>query len=247
MPDMPDPSDPSAAVTPAIISTLLQVSTATIATQLHRRGIRAVFMADVGPIDPANARFAGPARTLRYIPAREDLDTPDGYADPLHPQRVAIERLSAGDVLVIDARGNRSSGVLGSILTTRIQALGAVALVTDGAVRDSGAIRATGLPTHAGGAAAPLSVHSHHAIDYDLPVACGGVAVYPGDVLVGDEDGVICIPANLAAEVAAAALEQETLEAFITARIADGASLIGTYPPSPEVRAAYEAQRVRDA
>jgi regulator of RNase E activity RraA len=236
----------SSAVTPDIIATLLQVSTATIATQLHRRGIRAVFMVGVEPLDRANARFAGPARTLRYIPAREDLDSPEGYADPLHPQRVAIERLSPGDVLVIDARGDRSSGVLGSILTTRIRVRGAVAVVTDGAVRDAGAIRATGLPTHAGGAAAPLSVHSHHAIDFDLPVACGGVAVYPGDILVGDEDGVICIPAHLVSEVAAAAFEQESLESFITERIAEGAPLIGTYPPTAELRETYETQRVRE-
>jgi regulator of RNase E activity RraA len=239
--------DQASAVTPDIISTLLQVSTATIATQLHRRGIRAVFMVGVGPLDRSNARFAGPARTLRYIPAREDLDTPEGYGDPLHPQRVAIECLSRGDVLVIDARGDRSSGVLGSILTTRIRVRGAVAVVTDGAVRDAGAIRATGLPTHAGGAAAPLSIHSHHAIDFDIPVACGGVAVYPGDVLVGDEDGVICIPAGLVGEIAAAAYEQESLESFITTSIAEGASLIGSYPPSPELRAIYEAQRAREA
>jgi regulator of RNase E activity RraA len=226
-----------------IVARLLRISTATLATQLHRRGIRAVFMVGVQPLDRSHARFAGPARTLRYIPAREDIDSPDTYADPKYPQRVVIDNLEVGDVLVIDARGDQASGVLGSILTTRIKVKGAAAIVTDGAVRDAGAIRAIGLPTFSTGTAAPLSVHSHHAIDFDLPIACGGVAIYPGDMLVGDEDGVICIPAQLVDEVSSAALEQEQLEAFLTERIIAGDALVGTYPPRPELREIFEAQR----
>ena len=221
---------------------LEQVSTATLTTQLYRRGFRNVSMQGVGPLDrAANGHVVGPAFTLRNIPAREDLATIEILGDPEFPQRKAIECVPAGYVLVQDCRGERNGASIGSILATRLKVRGVAGLVSDGPVRDSGVIAAMGFPVFCSGASAPLNLVKHHPADMNLPIGCGGVAVFPGDIIVGDVDGVVVIPRHLADEIAADAAEQEHLEDFIMTLIQDGAPLRGTYPPNDATKAAYEA------
>ncbi|MFQ5985632.1 MAG: ribonuclease activity regulator RraA, partial [Alphaproteobacteria bacterium] len=179
-----------------------RASTATLTTQLLKRGFRNTFLTGIKPLHPAAARFVGAAFTLRTIPAREDLDRFDSLVDPDHPQRKAIETIGPGQVLVIDCRGETGAGALGGILATRLKVRGAAAVVTDGGVRDAEEIERLGLPVFCAGPAALPSLTLHHAVEVQTPIACGGVAVYPGDLLVGDADGVVVIPRDLAAEVA---------------------------------------------
>lgn len=216
-----------------------QVSTATIQNQLFLRGLRRTVIEGVLPLVAARPRFAGEAFTLRYIPAREDLDVVAAFRDPKHPQRVAVESVPPGQVLVCDSRQDPRAASAGEILVTRLGVRGAVAFVTDGAVRDSYEMGATGIPVFAAGVTPTTNLVLHHAVDIQVPIGCGGVAVYPGDVLVGDSEGVVVIPRHLADEVAAAALEQERLERFLLERVRQGAPVPGTYPPDDETRAAY--------
>ena len=177
----------------------------------------------------------GQAYTLRYTPMREDLDADalDGRFDNLtNPQRIGIEHVGVGDVLVMDARGEIRAGTIGNILVTRMKNRGAAGLVTDGAFRDAAGIAAVGLPAYCRGTHAATNVTLHHPVDMQLPVACGSVSVYPGDAIVGDGDGVIVVPRHLAAEAAARAVEQEKRERFILGKVQGGASIIGTYPPN---------------
>ena len=183
------------------------------------------------------------AFTLRNIPSREDIDVLELFANPEYAQRKCVETIPAGYVLVQDCRGERGSASFGSILTQRLQVRGVAGMVSDGPVRDSVTIAALGLPVFCAGASAPPNLLRHHAIDIDVPIGCGGVAVFPGDVIVGDTDGVVVIPHEMAADVAQAAVEQEHLEEFLTERIRDGAALPGTYPPNEATRAAYDAWR----
>ena len=185
----------------------------------------------------------GEATTLRYVPMREDLDVVESYANPEHPQRKAIESAPAGSVLVMDCRGETRAGSAGGILVARLRARGAVALVTDGAVRDAAEIAAQPFPVFAAARSAAIGLSVHHAVDFDVPVACAGVAVFPGDVLMGDEDGVVVIPRHLAATIAAPAAEQEALERFLFAKVEAGAPLPGTYPPNEETLAEYRLSR----
>jgi regulator of RNase E activity RraA len=222
---------------------LRRVTTATLTTQLFKRGFRNVFMQGVRPLGRYAANLVGPAFTLRNIPAREDLDRLDGFANPEHPQRKAIEATPAGHVLVVDCRGDTRAASGGEILTTRLMLRGVAGLVSDGGIRDSAPIAALALPVFCAGPAAPLNLVVHHATELQVPIGCGGVAVYPGDLIVGDADGVVVVPAHLAEEVARDADEQEQLETWILARIQAGARLPGTYPPNAETRAAYEAWR----
>jgi regulator of RNase E activity RraA len=187
----------------------------------------------------------GPAFTVRNIPAREDLDQLSAFENPNHPQRKAIESVPPGHVLVIDTRGEKRVASGGQILTTRLKVRGAAGLVSDGPVRDSGEIAKMDFPVFCAGGSAPLNLIHHHAIDLNVPIGCGGVAVYPGDVIVGDEEGVVVIPGHLAEEVATDAAEQEKLEVFLLERVQNGAALPGTYPPNAETRAAYEEWRKR--
>jgi regulator of RNase E activity RraA len=180
---------------------------------------------------------------MRNIPAREDLDQISAFDNPEHPQRKAIESVPPGGVLVIDCRGEKRVASGGEILTTRLKVRGAAGLVSDGPVRDSGEIARLDFPVYCAGGSAPLNLIQHHAIDLDVPIGCGGVAVYPGDVVVGDAEGVVVVPRALADEVAADAHEQEKLEAFSLERIRNGAALPGTYPPNAQTKAAYEAWR----
>lgn len=223
---------------------LSQVSTATLCTQLFKRGFRNVFMQGVGQLTtPSGGNLVGPAFTMRSIPAREDLDQLSAFDNPDHPQRRAIESVPVGHVLVLDCRGEHRVASGGQILTTRLMVRGAAGLVSDGALRDSGAISEMDFPVYCAGGAAPLNLLLHHALEQDIPIGCGGVAVYPGDVIVGDDEGVVVIPRHLADEVAEMAEEQEKMEAFVLERVQAGAKLAGTYPPSEETKAAFAAWR----
>jgi regulator of RNase E activity RraA len=226
------------------IEKLRGVSTATLSTQLFKRGFRNVFLQKVSRLTkPSGGNLVGPAYTLRNIPAREDIDQLSAFNDPDHPQRKAIESVPPGHVLVVDCRGETRVASGGQILTTRLMTRGAAGLVSDGPLRDSGAISALDFPVYCAGGSAPLNLIHHHAVDLNVPIGCGGVAVYPGDVMVGDDEGVVVIPRHLAAEVAADAAAQEEMEAFILQRIEGGAPLRGTYPPDAATIAAYEAWR----
>ena len=221
-----------------VIQKLLIPSTATLTTALKQFGLSRSYMHGVAPLRP-DMKMAGPAFTLRYIPAREDLDT--GEVDNLKDaQRVGIEEIQVGEVFVIDARGDTRAGTMGDILATRLYKRGAVGVVTDGAFRDSPAIAEIGLPAFA----AAMNAHSnktvHHPSEIQVPIACGEVAVLPGDIIVGDADGVVVVPVQFAAEVALIAVEMEAREKFLLKKIQSGASIVGTYPPDESTLAEYE-------
>jgi regulator of RNase E activity RraA len=220
------------------------VSTATLTTQLFKRGLRNAFMQGVRPLGAYAGNLVGPAFTLRNIPAREDLDSVAVFTDPEHPQRQAIEIAPPGHVLVIDCRGDARAACAGQILVTRLMKRGVAGLVADGGIRDAGPIgEMTRFPVFCVGPSAPLNLARHHAVESNVPIGCGGVAVYPGDIVVADRDGVVVLPAGIADEVAQDAAEQEALEGFLLERVAGGAALPGTYPPNEATRLAYEAWR----
>jgi regulator of RNase E activity RraA len=218
-------------------------STATLTTQLFKRGLRNTFVQGVRRLTPGAPVMVGEAFTLRMIPAREDLDHPGMFTDRSHPQRRAIEECPAGAVLTIDARKDIRGGSLGDILIARLMERGVAGVVTDGAMRDSPQIEPLAFPVYAGGAAAPASFGIHHAVDLDQPIGCGDVAVFPGDVLVGDAEGVVVIPRHLADEVARDAVEQEQLESWILKEVKAGRGIFGLYPPDEEARARYQSWR----
>lgn len=229
---------------PQTLDLLRKVSVATLCTQLFKRGFRNVFIQGIGRLtDPSCGNLVGPAYTMRNIPAREDIDQISAFDNPDHPQRKGIESVPPGHVLVIDCRGETRVASGGQILTTRLKVRGGAGIVSDGPVRDSAAIGEMDFPVYCAGGSAPLNLIHHHAIDLNVPIGCGGVAVYPGDIIVGDDEGVAVIPRHLADEVARDALEQEKMEAFILERVEGGAKLAGTYPPNADTRAAFEAWR----
>jgi regulator of RNase E activity RraA len=230
-------------ITQQTLSALSRASTATLQTQLFSRGLRNTFLFGLRPLDPAAARFVGEAFTLRYIPAREDIDVLDVFSDPSHPQRHAIESVGKGQALVMDCRGQGRAASAGHILTTRLQQRGAAALVTDGSVRDSPQISRMSFPVFTAAVSATTNLVLHHAVDVQVPIGCGGVPVFPGDILVGDEEGVVVVPRELAAQIAQPAAEQEELEKFILRRVEAGAALPGTYPPDETTLAAFRAIR----
>jgi regulator of RNase E activity RraA len=218
-------------------------TTATLTTQLFKRGLRNTFIQGVRRLTQVSSVMVGEAFTLRMIPAREDLDHPDMFAERSHPQRRAIEECPAGAVLAIDCRKNTRGGCLGDILIARLLERGVAGVVTDGAMRDTPQIAALAIPVYAGGAAAPASFGIHHAVDLNQPIACGDVAVFPGDVLVGDAEGVVVIPRHLGDEVARDAAEQEQLESWILKEVKAGREIFGLYPPDEATRARYQAWR----
>jgi len=241
---MDEPGSP----TPAPLSEATRValsiaSTATLTTRLMDLGLRNTFLEGLRPSNPARSRLVGTAFTMRCIPAREDIDVLQVFQDYDHPQRKAIESLSAGDVLVVDARRITRAASLGHILATRARARGASGIVTDGSVRDIEGFRRLDMPTFSAGASPTTNLARHHVVDMQQPIACAEVAVYPGDVIVGDHDGVICIPRHLADEVAVAAVEQERLEDFILELIESGRPLRGVYPPDGDTMAEYGRRR----
>ena len=221
---------------------LHQVSTATLTSQLLKRGFRNTFLTGVEALRP-DLRMVGYAFTLRFVPMREDLDIDRTVDNRTSPQRISIESVGPKDVLVMDARGEVGSGTIGDILATRMKVRGAVGVVTDGALRDRSGMQATGLPSYARATHGAASPTKHHPADINQPIGCAGVLVMPGDVVVGDADGVVVIPRAVAEEVALAALDQEEVEAFVLTKIQGGSSIIGVYPPGDETRAEFEAQR----
>jgi regulator of RNase E activity RraA len=224
---------------------LAQTSTATLATQLFKRGLRNTFLLGVSRLNHDRTPvMVGEAYTLRYIPAREDLNGPGEYSDR-HPQRRAIEDCPPGAVLVADCRRDVGAASGGDILMTRLASRGVGGMVTDGGMRDVANIAKLAMPVYIGAPAAPASFHRHAAVDANVPIACGGVPVYPGDVMVGDLDGVVVIPRHLADEVARDAAEQERLEAWILDEVRGGKGIFGLYPPDDDTRARYEASRQR--
>ena len=232
-------------VAPEILALLKEVSTATISAQLLKRGYAQLYLHGVLPLRP-DLRMAGQAFTLRFIPSREDLARDEQMASGefnnlKNKQRIAVESVGAGEVLVIDARGDTRAASLGNILVARIKARGAAGIVTDGAFRDSPAIKEIDLPTFARGQNPNISFTVHYAADINVPISCGGVAVIPGDVIVGDAEGVMVIPRAEAEAVARDGWEQERKEEFIYGKVAAGASIIGVYPPNAETLAEYEA------
>ena len=221
------------------------VSTATLTTQLFKRGLRNTFIQGARPLNPDAPPMVGPAYTLRYIPAREDIDTLDVFADRTHPQRAAVEAIPPGAVLVMDCRGDASVASAGSILVTRMMIRGAAGVVSDGGLRDSPEIAKLPFPTYCQGGSAPTNLIKHHAVDLNVPIGCGGVPVFPGDIMVGDGEGVVVIPANIAEEVAMEAAEQDLFETFVTEKVREGQSIFGLYPPDAANKAAYEAWRAK--
>jgi regulator of RNase E activity RraA len=218
------------------------VTTATLTTVLLKRGLRNVWMRNTRPAQAAQRRVAGRAFTLRFIPAREDQATPESWAKPIST-RSAIEAMPGGCIAVVDARGVTDAGIFGDILCARMHARGVAALVTDGVVRDVHGVLGTGLPVWCAGVAAPPSVAGLTFVNWQEPIGCGGVAIFPDDVVVADDDGAVVIPAALADAVIEQALEQERLEAWIMREVGRGEALPGLYPPDAETRARYEAFR----
>ncbi|ABM57311.1 ribonuclease activity regulator RraA [Verminephrobacter eiseniae] len=219
---------------------LQAVTTATLTTVLLKKGLRNVWIRGALPITPQAQRCVGRAFTLRFIPAREDLATPESWSSP-QSTRAAIEQMPPGCIAVVDANGVRDAGFWGDILCARMARKGVAALVSDGVVRDLAGVLSTGLPIWAAGTAAPPSVAALTFVAWQQPVGCGGVAVFPDDVIVADRDGAVLIPAALLGEVAAQATEQERLEDWIMQQVQSGAALPGLYPPDAGNKARYEA------
>jgi regulator of RNase E activity RraA len=228
---------------PQTAAFLAKTSTATLTTQLYRRGFRNAFLQGVRPLGRYAANMVGPAFTLRYIPAREDIDSYDAKQDPNALQREAIEAVPAGHVLVMDCRRVTRTASAGDVYMTRLKVRGVAGVVSDGGVRDSASIAAMDFPVFCACPSAPTNRIAHHAIDYNLPIACGDVAIYPGDIMVGDADGVAVIPHSIVAEVARDAAQQEELEAYILSRVAGGEQLPGLYPVSERTRREYAASK----
>ncbi|MEZ4656478.1 MAG: ribonuclease activity regulator RraA [Caldilineaceae bacterium] len=220
---------------------LRAVSTATLTSQLLKRGLRNTFMQGVYPLRP-DLRMVGYAFTLRYIPAREDL-ADQQYDNTKNVQRLAVEAVGPDDVLVIDARSDIGAASFGHIIGTRIMMRGAAGLVTDGALRDTPSFREMAFPVYIRAPHATTSFVIHHPVELNVPIGCAGVAVIPGDIIVGDGEGVCVIPAQMAEEVAADAYEQEIREEFFHHKVLNGASILGVYPPSAETLAEFEKWR----
>ena len=227
---------------PRVIDILSGITTATLTTLLLKKGLRNVWLRGARPLRAGQPRLVGRAFTLRFVPAREDLATPESWSSPIST-RAAIEDMPAGCIAVVDAMGVSDAGIFGDILCARMQKRGVTALVTDGVVRDQAGVLGTGLPVWCNGAAAPPSVAGLTFVAWQQPIACGGVAVFPGDVVVVDDDGAVLIPAALLDEMLLLAPEQERLESWIMSEVDKGAALPGLYPPNAENKARYEAAK----
>ncbi len=213
---------------------LAKVSSATLCTALFKHGLRNQFIQDVHPLNASLPNMVGAAFTLRYIPAREDLSPITVFQDRKHPQRVAVEQCPPGAVLVIDSHKDARAASAGSILVSRLMKRGVAGVVTDGGFRDSPEIARLPFPAYHHRPSAPTNLTLHQALDIDVPIGCGDVAVFPGDIIVGDGEGVIVIPAHLATEIAAEAVEMTAFEDFVTEQVMDGRSIIGLYPATDE-------------
>jgi len=231
-------------LSPSVKDQLMRISTASIATALFKRGLRNQFVQGVGPVSRKAHNMVGQAFTLRYIPAREDRNEISVFRNEDHPQRVAIEQCPPGFVMVIDSRKDARAASAGSILITRMQVKGCAGVVTDGGFRDAESIGALDMPAYHARPSAPTNLTMNEAIDIDVPIGCGDAPVFPGDVIVGDGDGVIVIPAHLADEIAAECSGMEEFETFVLESVLEGHSIIGLYPMTrPETEARFEAWR----
>jgi regulator of RNase E activity RraA len=225
---------------------LMRVATSTLTGALNRRGLRSMFMQDVWPIKQGIPRMVGPAFTMRFIPSREDKDGPNAKGPRSNIQPQAMETCPPGSVLVVDSRGDARAASAGDLYVGRLKARGCAGIVTDGGLRDSDGIFKTGLPAYCRRPSSPPSPIVHHPVDLNLPIGCGGVAVYPGDVLVGDADGVVVIPPDIVDEVAEEALATTLYEEFAEEEVANGRSLTGLFPVAgEEAKRDFEAWRKR--
>jgi len=225
---------PMTELDPSLRDALKTVSTATLCTALFKRGLRNQFIQDVRPLNPAAGTMVGEAFTLRYIPAREDLNPITVFQNPNHPQRQAIEQCPPGAVLVIDSRKDARAASAGSILVTRLMQRGGAGIVTDGGLRDSPEIAQMPMPAYHQRPSAPTNLTLHQALEFNVPIGCGDVAVFPGDVIVGDAEGVVVIPREMAQDIADEAVEMTAFEDFVTEQVRGGRSIIGLYPPTTE-------------
>jgi len=225
---------------------LMGVSTATLCTALFKRGLRNPFIQDVRPLNPGLPNMVGPAFTLRYMPAREDLNPITVFNDRAHPQRQAVETCPPGAVLVMDSRKDARAASAGGILVSRLMKRGVAGVVTDGGFRDSPEIARLAIPAYHQRPSAPTNLTLHQAIDIDVPIGCGDVAVWPGDIVVGDAEGVVVIPAAIADDIAAEAVEMTAFEDFVQEKVLEGRSILGLYPPTDEgSRTDFAAWRAR--
>lgn len=222
------------------VEILSGVTTATLTTLLLKKGLRNVWMRGTRPLRPGQPRLVGRAFTLRFVPAREDLATPESWSSPIST-RAAIEAMPQGCIAVVDAMGVQDAGIFGDILCKRMAMRGVSALITDGVVRDVAGVLGTHLPVWCSGVAAPPSVAGLTFVAWQQPIGCGGVAVFPGDVVVVDDDGAVLIPAAYLEEMLQLAPEQERLETWIMKQVDAGAALPGLYPPNAENKARYQA------
>ena len=213
---------------------LKTVSTATVSTALFKRGFRIQCIQDVHPLSANQPTMVGEAFTLRYMPAREDLNKLDVFRDRAHPQRKAVEECPPGAVLVMDSRKDARAASAGAILVTRLMKRGVAGVVTDGGFRDSGEIAKLGFPSYHHRPSAPTNLTLHQAIEVNVPIGCGDAPVFPGDVILGDADGVVVIPAHLADEIADEAVEMTAFEDFVTEQVRKGRSILGLYPATDE-------------
>lgn len=220
------------------IEALKGVTTATLTTVLLKKGLRNIWLRGTKPLRPGQPRIVGPAFTLRFVPAREDLATPASWASPTST-RAAIECMPAGCVAVVDAMGVTDTGIFGDILCERIRVREVAGLITDGVIRDLAGVLRTNLPVWCEGTAAPASVAGLTFVGWQMPIACGGVAVFPDDIIIADDDGAVVIPAALLDQVVAESVEQEKLEAWIIEEVRSGLPLPGLYPPNAETKARY--------
>ncbi len=227
-------------ISPDLRHTFSQCSSATLSTLLVKRGLRNTAIRGVRPLRLGLPPMVGPAFTLRYIPAREDIDAYGSGGDPANLQRKAIEIAPEGHVFVVDCRNDPHIAGIGSILARRLHGRGLRGIVLDGGVRDTGAIANFDIPVYCAGAAVPPNYAGHHAADINTPISCGGVAVYPGDIIFGDSEAVIVVPHHMAEEIAAEGAAMERRERFLFTEIESGRSIAGVYPPNAETLARYQ-------
>ena len=239
-------------ITAESIAILKHISVATLATALYKRGLRNQVIQNVHPVGrdhgkksvPGAPNMVGPAFTLRYMPAREDRNTLAEFQNPKHPQRQAIEQCPEGHVLVMDSRKDARAASAGDILITRLMMRGAAGVVTDGGFRDSDSIAELDMPAYHHRPSSPTNLTLHEAIDINVPIGCGDAAVFPGDYIVGDNDSVIIIPADLVNDLAAEAVEMTAYEDFVVEQVKKGVSIIGLYPCTmDEHRQAFDVWR----
>jgi regulator of RNase E activity RraA len=228
----------------AAFDVLRKVTTATITTMLLKKGIRRCWMKGPKPLVPGGDRLIGPAFTLRFVPAREDLATPESWARPIST-RGAIEAMPEGVIAVADAMGVETAGIFGDILCARMKMRNVTALVTDGALRDRTGVLASGLAVWCAGVAAPASVNGLTFVGWNEPIGCGGVAIFPNDIIVADDDGAVVIPQDLLDFVAHEGAEHELYESWVFTEVEKGVKLPGLYPPNDETKARYAQWRNR--